>query len=403
MDTIAAPVESTAVHTASPAQKEEILALVRRYQSASPDTAAASNLLALVEALLDSNWNDGRLHERFEQAIAEWFGTQQALLVNSGTSANLLAVAALMSPRLGKLQLQPGDEVITLASGSSSLTAALIHHQLTPVFVDLALPGFNVDVRQLQTAITVRTRAIALPHLFGNPFDLDAVAMLAAFNNLLVMEDCRAAAGARFSGRSVGSFGQFATTSFHEGRQISMGAGGAVLASSSVYRSIAASFRDGAGSDESGYSLRATGLEAALGLTQLAAASAGTVAQRNQNAAALIEGLAGLGEFLILPEALPQAEPSWLELPLALRESAPFGRDELVVALRDAGIGARAWSPNLATQAAFATRPHRAAGPLRVANFLATQGLSLSVPPTGAQPDVATIIETVHSVARDLR
>lgn len=401
MDTIAAPVESTAVHTASPAQKEEILALVRRYQGASPDTAAASNLLALVEALLESNWNDGRLHERFEQAIAEWFGAKQALLVNSGTSASLLAVAALTSPRLGKLQLQPGDEVITLASGSTSLTAALIHHQLTPVFVDLALPGFNVDVRQLQSAITVRTRAIALPHLFGNPCDLDAVAMLAAFNNLLVIEDCRAAAGARFKGRPVGSYGQFATASFHEGRQVSMGAGGAVLTSSSIYQSIAASFRDNSQSDH--YELHITGLQAALGLTQLAAASAGAVAKRNYHAAALMEGLSGLGEFLILPEALPQAEPSWLELPVALRESAPFGRDELVVALNDAGVRARPWSPNLATQPAFAARPHRAAGPLRVANFLASQGLSLTVPPSGAQPDVATVIETVHSVVRDLR
>ncbi len=397
--------------TAAPALKEEILTLVRRYQAASLEAASSTNLLALIEALLDANWNDGRLSERFEFAIAEWFGTHQALLVNSGSSANLVAMAALTSPRLGKLQLHPGEEVITLASPSSSLAAALIHHQLTPVFVDLALPGFNVDIRQLQSAITMRTRAIALPHLFGNPFDLDAVTILAAFHNLLLIEDCRSAAGARFSGRAVGSFGQFATASFHQGRQISMGEGGAVLASSPVYRSIAASFRDGGRGeqgqlqlDHAGYGLRASGLQAALGLTQLAAATAGRIAEGNRNAQAVIEGVAGLGELFILPETLPQAQPSWLELPLALRESAPFSRDEFTMALVAAGVSARPWPPSLATQPAFASRPHRTVGPLRVTNFLAAQGLSIAVPPAGAQqPDVAAIVETIHSVTRDLR
>lgn len=384
--------------------KTEIMSLVRQYHAAAliESNCDASGLASLVGSLLETDLGGGRQGERFESSLAKFFGAREALLVNSGTSANLVAVSALTSPRMGKLQLQPGDEVITLAAGSPSLVAAIVQNQLTPVFIDISLPTFGVDIRQLQSALSPRTRAIALPHLHGNPFDLDSVTMLAAFNNLLLIEDCRDAAGASFADRPVGCYGQFATVSFHSGRQLSTGEGGAVMTSSPLYRSIASSFRDGGRSEMPGYNLRASEMQAALGAGQLEMLD-DRLMERAHQAKALVNGLAGLGDCLILPESLRSARPSWLELPLALRENAPFGRDKLVAGLTAAGISARPFSPSLATQPAFQERPHRRGSTLRMTDFAARQGLLLRVPPALGQPDVASIVEAFHHTIGDLR
>ena len=391
--------------------KTEILALVRQYSATVPAEGRcdAVGLAALIESLLDAETGGGRYAERFEDKLTELFGAREALLVNSGASANLVAVSSLTSPRMGKLRLKAGDEVITLASGSSSLTAAIVQNQLAPVFVDLSLPGFNVDVRQLQGALASRTRAIALPHLCGNPFDLDAVTMFAAFNNLLLIEDCRDAAGAIFGGRSVGCFGQFGTASFRDGRQLATGEGGAVLASAPLYRSIAESFRDGGRGDSAGgarthagYNLRATEMQAALGAAQVAGLAA-RLDERSNNAMTLIDGLAGLAEHIILPESLRAARPSWLELPIAIRESARFTRDRLLQLLAAGGIAARPFSPALPAHPAFENCTHRTVGALPVSHFLATNGLLVKVPPCAGQADVTTIVETFHSAVNDLR
>ncbi len=384
--------------------KTEILALVRQYHAAASleSSCDAAGLSALIGSLLEADLGGGRLGEKFENSVAKLFGAREALLVNSGTSANLVAVSSLTSPRMGKLQLKPGDEVITLAAGSPSLAAAIVQNQLTPVFVDIALPTFGVDVRQLQSTLSSRTRAIALAHLHGNPFDLDAVTMFAAFNNLLLIEDCRDAAGANIAGRPVGGYGQFATVSFHSGRQLSTGEGGAVMTSSPLYRSIASSFRDGGRSEMPAYNLRASEMQAALGEGQLEALQ-DRLTERTYQAQALVDGLAGLGDCLILPESLRTARPSWLELPLALKENASFERDKLVSGLVAAGISARAFAPNLATQPAFQERPHRCVGALRMTDFAARQGLLVRVPPTAGQPDVASIVEAFHQAVGDLR
>ncbi len=396
-----------AVETADSAAadlKTEILALVRQYHAAASleSNCDAAGLAALIGSLLETDLGGGRLGEKFESGLARLFGAREALLVNSGTSANLVAVSALTSPRMGKLQLKPGDEVITLAAGSPSLAAAIVQNQLVPVFVDISLPAFGVDVRQLQSALSSRTRAIALAHLHGNPFDLDAVTMFAAFNNLLLIEDCRDAAGASFAGRPVGCYGQFATVSFHSGRQLSTGEGGAVMTSSPLYRSIASSFRDGGRGEMPGYNLRASEMQAALGAGQLETLE-GRLTERAYQAKAMVDGMAGLGDSLILPESLRTARPSWLELPLALKENAPFGRDKLVAGLVAASIPARAFSPNLATQPAFLERPHRRGGTLRMTDFAARQGLLVRVPPAAGQPDVTSIVEGFHQTIGDLR
>ena len=390
--------------------KSEILALVRQYSATVPAEGRcdAAGLSALIESLLDAELGGKRYAERFEDKLTQLFGAREALLVNSGTSANLVAVSALTSSRMGKLRLKAGDEVITLATGSPSLTAAIVQNQLTTVFVDLSLPGFNVDVRQLQGALSSRARAIVLPHLCGNPFDLDAVTMFAAFNNLLLIEDCRDAVGATFGGRPVGCFGQFATASFRDGRQLATGEGGAVLASTPLYRSIAESFRDGGRSDSAGarthagYNLRATEMQAALGSAQVAGLAA-RLDERSNNAMTLIDGLAGLAEHIILPESLRAARPSWLELPIAIRESARFSRDRLLQLLAAGGIAARPFLPDLPSDAAFENRAHRTVGALPVSRLLATHGLLVKVPPSAMQADVSTIIETFHSAVADSR
>ncbi len=390
--------------------KTEILALVRQYSATVPAEGRcdAAGLAALIESLLDAELGGGRYAERFEDKLTQLFGAREALLVNSGTSANLVAVSALTSPRMGKLRLKAGDEVITLATGSPSLTAAIAQNQLAPVFVDLSLPGFNVDVRQLQGALSSRARAIVLPHLCGNPFDLDAVTMFAAFNNLLLIEDCRDAVGATFGGRPVGCFGQFATASFRDGRQLATGEGGAVLASTPLYRSIAESFRDGGRSESAGarthagYNLRATEMQAALGSAQVAGLAA-RLDERSNNAMTLIDGLAGLAEHIILPESLRAARPSWLELPIAIRESARFTRNRLLQLLAAGGIAARPFLPDLPSDPAFENRDHRTVGALPVSRLLATHGLLVKVPPSAMQADVTTIIETFHSAVADLR
>ncbi len=390
--------------------KTEILALVRQYSATVPAEGRcdAAGLAALIESLLDAELGGGRYAERFEDKLTQLFGAREALLVNSGTSANLVAVSALTSPRMGKLRLKAGDEVITLATGSPSLTAAIAQNQLAPVFVDLSLPGFNVDVRQLQGALSSRARAIVLPHLCGNPFDLDAVTMFAAFNNLLLIEDCRDAVGATFGGRPVGCFGQFATASFRDGRQLATGEGGAVLASTPLYRSIAESFRDGGRSESAGarthagYNLRATEMQAALGSAQVVGLAA-RLDERSNNAMTLIDGLAGLAEHIILPESLRAARPSWLELPIAIRESARFTRNRLLQLLAAGGIAARPFLPDLRSDPAFENRAHRTVGALPVSRLLASHGLLVKVPPSAMQADVTTIIETFHSAVADLR
>ena len=384
--------------------KAEILGLVERYHAAAARLGAAgdsssSSLASLVGAVLDSETpGHPPAVAGFEAALAKRFGVREAVMVNSGSSANLLALSALTSPRMGRLQLKPGDEVITIAAGSPSLASAIVQNQLVPVFADIALPDFNIDPRQLQQLISPRTRAVALPHLYGNPFDLDAVSMFAALNNLLLIEDCRQAAGASFSGRPVGCFGQFSSVSFGADRQLAAGGGGALFASSPLYRSIAESLRDGGSSEESGtpraqagYNLRGADVQAAMGLSQLPRLEE-RVAARAEAAQQITAGLAAFADVLITPDVHRLAKASWSALPVAVRESAPFQRDQLVAALEADGVACRAFAPSLAAQPAFA-QPQRK--PLRKTDFAVRHGLVFDL-------SAARMIEAVSRTIRNL-
>ena len=198
----------------------------------------------LVDASLDFWLTTGRFAQQFEREFAEWMGMRQCLLVNSGSSANLVAVSALTSPRLGERRLRQGDEVITLAAGFPTTVNPILQNGLVPVFVDVSLPTYNVDTSQLEAALSPRTRAMVLAHTLGNPFDVGAVASFAQKHDLWLVEDCCDAVGSTYFGRKVGTFGDLATVSFYPAHHITMGEGGAVLTNTPALHTISESFRD---------------------------------------------------------------------------------------------------------------------------------------------------------------
>jgi CDP-6-deoxy-D-xylo-4-hexulose-3-dehydrase len=320
--------------------------------------------------------------------------------VNSGSSANLLALTALTSPQLGERRLRPGDEVITCASGFPTTVNPILQNQLVPVFLDVHLPTYNLDVARLEEAIGPRTRAIMLAHTLGNPFDLEAVMALARKHDLWVVEDCCDAVGARFQGRMVGTFGDLATVSFYPAHHLTMGEGGAVLTADPRLKKIVESFRDWGrdcwcepGHDNTcrkrfdwqlgelprgydhkytyshiGYNLKATDMQAAVGLSQLEKLP-GFLLRRQANFQHLLVRLQPLRQHLILPEATRGAEPSWFGFPLTVREGASKTRDEIIRHLDGAGIGTRLlFGGNLLRQPAYLGIPHRRVGDLAQAD-----------------------------------
>jgi CDP-6-deoxy-D-xylo-4-hexulose-3-dehydrase len=392
--------------------RENVLTLVRDYHRAawpkrefrpgedpvpvSGRVFDAEELVHLVDASLDFWLTTGRFAERFEREFAEFMGVSHCLLVNSGSSANLLAVSALCSPLLGDRRLEPGDEVITVAAGFPTTVGPIVQNRLVPVFVDVALPGYNVDVSQLEEALSPKTKAIILAHTLGNPFDLDAVCALCERNGLWLIEDTCDAVGSEWEGRRVGSFGDLATASFYPAHHMTMGEGGAVMTSNPELRRIVESLRDWGrdcrcppGRDNTcgrrfsqqhgslppgydhkyvygqlGYNLKATDMQAAVGVAQIAKLP-GFIEKRRENFAGLREALGTLEDSLILPEALPKANPSWFGFPLTLRESAAVGREELLAELNSRKIGTRLlFGGNLLKQPAFRGVEHRAVGSL---------------------------------------
>ncbi len=322
-------------------------------------------VVELVRSSLDFWLTSGPETQRFQRALARRAGVRHALMVNSGSSANLLAISTLCASGMRDRRLRPGDEVITVAAGFPTTVNPIVQNGLVPVFVDVELPGYNIDVRQLEDALSPRTRAVVIAHTLGNPFDLEAIEAFCKRHELMLVEDCCDALGATYNGRPVGTFGDLATLSFYPAHQITTGEGGAVLMQRASLRRVAESLRDwgrdcwcDTGCDntcgkrfsqqhgtlppgydhkyvysEVGYNLKATDLQAAIGAVQLGRLDE-FVARRAHNHARLTEGLADLQDTLVLPEAAPGARPSWFgfahlsargRTDLAQR-SAPFPR-----------------------------------------------------------------------------
>jgi len=356
----------------------------------------------LVDASLDFWLTTGRFAREFEPSFAAFMGHAHALLVNSGSSANLLAVAALCSPQLGERALRPGDEVLTCAAGFPTTVNPILQNHLVPVFLDVHIPTYNVDVRQLEQAIGPRTRAIVLAHTLGNPFDLDAVMALARRHNLWVVEDCCDAVGARYDGRPVGTFGDLATVSFYPAHHITMGEGGAVLTSNPLLRTLIESFRDWGrdcwcepGKDNTcgkrfdwqlgelpcgydhkytyshiGYNLKVSDMQAAVVVSQLKKLDT-FISARKSNFATLKNGLESLQDVFLLPEATPGSEPSWFGLPLAVKPESGLTRDKVTRYLESRKIGTRLlFGGNLTRQPAYKDVEYRVVGDLKNTDYV---------------------------------
>lgn len=423
--------------------RQEIAALVERYaalqyapgefnagQTLIPPSGkvmGAPELQNMVEAALDGWLTTGRFNQAFERQLADFIGVKHALTVNSGSSANLLAVAALTSAKLGARALQPGDEVITVAAGFPTTVNPLLLYGLVPVFVDIALPGYNIDAARIEAAITPKTKLIMLAHTLGNPFDIAEVVRLARQYDLWLIEDCCDALGTTYTpplplvdaqgktvpagiSRHVGTFGDIGTLSFYPAHQITMGEGGAVFTQNALLKRILESFRDWGrdcfcepGHDNTcrkrfdyqlgelpygydhkytyahaGYNLKLTDMQAAVGLAQLQRLP-GFVADRRRNFQRLRDGLAGLQDCLVLPEAAPGAAPSWFGLPLTLQR---HDRRAFVVFLQQKKIDSRLlFAGNLLRQPYFAGRVHRVTSDLTVTDRVMNDALWLGCYP----------------------
>ena len=385
-------------------------------------------VVELVRTSLDFWLTAGPETKRFERELARRAGLRHALMVNSGSSANLAAVTALMSPLLGDRALQPGDEVITVAAGFPTTVNPLVQNGLIPVFVDVSLPTYNIDPAQLEAAISDRTRAVVIAHTLGNPFDLGAVTDLCRRHGLLLIEDCCDALGATYDGRPVGTFGELATLSFYPAHHITTGEGGAVLANRGIMKRIVEIVRDWGrdcwcdpGCDNTcgkrfaqrfgtlpegydhkyvyshlGYNLKATDMQAAVGHAQLQRLDE-FVAARRANHAFLREALGELQDVLVLPEATPGSDPSWFGFALTVRPDAPFGRRALVDHLESAGIATRLlFAGNLLRQPAYADVEHRVVGSLETTDLVAANTFWIGCYPGLEQPHLEHVAQTLR-------
>ena len=350
-------------------------------------------LQSLVDASLDFWLTSGRFSEAFESSFCDLTGAEYSLLVNSGSSANLLAFSALSSPLLGARGLKAGDEVISVAAGFPTTVNPIIQGGMIPVFVDVEVGTYNIDAAELARAIGPKTKAIFLAHTLGNPYDLDAVAGLAEKHGLWLVEDCCDALGSTYKGRMVGGFGQIATCSFYPAHHITMGEGGCVFTSDELLARAARSLRDwgrdcycaGGESDTCGkrftgqygdlpkgydhkyvyshigYNLKVTDMQAAIGVEQLKKLPA-FIAARKANFVAWEKGFGRFGDSFILPRATEGSDPAWFAYPVTVAEGAGFTRTELVTYLNNRRIETRnLFGGNLLRQPAYQGIAHRVA------------------------------------------
>ena len=386
----------------------------------------AEELQLAVEASLDFWLTAGRFTEQFESTLAQYMDRDTALLVNSGSSANLVAFSALTSPQLKDRRVRPGDEVITVAAGFPTTVNPIIQNRAVPVFVDVELATYVPTVEAIEAAITPKTRAVMIAHTMGVPFDAKAVAELCRKRGFWLVEDCCDALGTRLHGQPAGTFGDLATISFYPAHQITMGEGGAVVVEDELLARIARSFRDWGrdcycsggenntcgkrfsqqfgtlpcGYDHKyvyshiGYNLKVTDIQAAIGCAQLKKLD-GFVAARRRNWAALREMLAPYEDRLLLPETPPDSEPCWFGFVITVRPNAGFTRSELVNFLEAAKIETRnLFCGNLVRHPAYDEIEYRIVGELRNTDVIMNDTFFIGVYPGMTDAHLAYIGET---------
>ncbi|MQA23194.1 lipopolysaccharide biosynthesis protein RfbH [Rugamonas rivuli] len=356
----------------------------------------APEMELMVEASLDAWLTTGRFNDQFEARLAKMIGVDFLITVNSGSSANLVAFNTLTSPKLGARAIQQGDEVIGVAAGFPTTVNPIIQFGAIPVFVDVELGTYNIDVTKLEAAISPKTKAIMLAHTLGNPYNLDVITAICKKHNLWLIEDCCDALGSTYHGKMVGTFGDIGTMSFYPAHHITMGEGGAVFTNNAELKMIAESFRDwgrdcycAPGKDNTcgkrfcqclgtlpmgydhkytyshlGYNLKITDMQAACGLAQIDRAP-GFIQARKDNFAYLTERLQSCTDFLILPEATEHSDPSWFGFPMTLKPEANVSRVDLLTYLDQHKIGTRLlFAGNLTRQPYMVGRNYRVSGEL---------------------------------------
>ena len=350
----------------------------------------------LVDASLDFWLTAGRYAKQFETEFAEFLGVKHCLLTNSGSSANLLAISSLTSPKLGNRRLNPGDEVITTACGFPTTLNPILQNKLTPVFIDVELGTYDIRTDLLEDAITDKTKAIFIPHTLGNPADLRTIIEIAHDHGIWLIEDNCDALGSLYDGRYTGTFGDISTFSFYPAHHMTMGEGGAVLTDDYNLKKIILSFRDwgrdcwcDTGQDNScqkrfswqlgqlpygydhkytyshiGYNLKVTDMQAAIGVAQLKKLP-GFIKKRKENFQVLFKGLRAYEKYLLLPSATQNSEPCWFGFPIMIRENVPFTRRNLVDYLENNKIATRMlFGGNLLKQPAYSEIKYRVVGGL---------------------------------------
>lgn len=344
----------------------------KQYFPAAGKVLDANDLDQMIDASLDMWLTTGRFNDEFEAKLAQFSGVKYALTTNSGSSANLLALTALTSHKLGDRRLKPGDEVITVAAGFPTTITPIIQNNLVPVFIDVELGTYNIDVAQIESSLTPKTKAIFIAHTLGNPFNLEVIQKITKKHNLWLIEDNCDALGSKFNGKFTGTFGDIGTLSFYPAHHMTMGEGGALITNNPELNRIILSFRDWgrdcfcpSGKDDTckkrfkfqlgklpfgydhkytyshlGYNLKITDWQAALGVSQLAKLP-GFIKQRQMNFKLLVDGLNDLQDYFILPHALGSADPSWFGFMLTVKPTAPFSKQQLVEYLEKHQIGTR--------------------------------------------------------------
>ncbi|VVE01285.1 lipopolysaccharide biosynthesis protein RfbH [Pandoraea anhela] len=425
--------------------REQIIQLVGQYGELStraPDFEAgvtvippsgkvigARELELMVEASLDGWLTTGRFNDEFEKRLAKFIGVKHLITVNSGSSANLVAFSTLTSPKLGERAIQPGDEVIGVAAGFPTTVNPILQFGAVPVFVDVELGTYNIDASKIEAAISPKTKAIMLAHTLGNPYNLEAVVAICKKYNLWLIEDCCDALGSTYDGKMVGTFGDIGTLSFYPAHHITMGEGGAVFTNDPDLRLIAESFRDWGrdcycppGKDNTcnkrfcwklgnlpegydhkytyshlGYNLKITDMQAACGLAQLDRAPE-FIEARRRNFEYLKDRLASCAEFLILPEATPNSDPSWFGFPITLKPEAGLRRVDLLSYLDQNKIGTRLlFAGNLTRQPYMLGRNFRVSGELTNTDVIMNDTFWVGTFPGLKAPQLDFIAEKIET------
>lgn len=400
-----------------------------------------NEMMALTDATLDFWLTSGRFCDKFEKEFAAWIGVKHAHLVNSGSSANLLAFSTLTAPELGNRQIMKGDEIITVACGFPTTVTPAIQYGAIPVFVDVTLPQYNIDITKLEKALSHKTKAVMVAHTLGNPFDLKAVREFCNKHNLWLVEDNCDALGSKYTidgeTRYTGTWGDIGTSSFYPPHHMTMGEGGCVYTNNSLLHHLMLSFRDWgracicpSGKDNCcgmrhnlqlgelphgydhkytynhfGYNLKVTDMQAAIGCEQLKKIPE-FIKKRQHNWARLREGLAPVADKIILPEAAENSEPSWFGFLITLRPNISVKRNDVVKYLEQRNIQTRLlFSGNLIRHPCFdqirGTAAYRVVGSLQISDYIMNNTFWVGVYPgmTDEMIDymAANIVEAINN------